>query len=257
MVLFQCTRCSYEFQKKANYISHVHKQTMCEPIMSEIIPTETNFKKLNFRFPCEICSKTFASKYNLDVHVCKPTNFVINKRNVINGNINNSFNTTNNTTNNTNNNTNNNTTLNIMVNDFKNTNFDFITDDKILRFIKSYRLAIPNLLQETHFNPEHPENHNLYMSNIKNKSVRYKQGDEWLYKNGSEMAEDIINNYHFKMFHSFSEDEDAQAKYPDLKKSYDKYLEITEKEDAKSKIKDDVYEILYNGKGLVTKTNGI
>jgi len=70
------------------------------------------------------------------------------------------------TTNNTNIDTqNNNITINI--NAFGNENIDYIDDKAILQCIEKVYKSVPALLEKIHFDPQHPENHNIKITNKK------------------------------------------------------------------------------------------
>ena len=49
--------------------------------------------------------------------------------------------------------------------------------------------SIPKLIQAIHFNPEKPENHNVYIPNIKNSYAMVWNGDKWDLSN----QEDILD----------------------------------------------------------------
>lgn len=73
-------------------------------------------------------------------------------------------------TTNTNNNTNNIETQNINIiniNAFGNENTDYIDDKAILDCIGRVYRSIPSLLEKIHFDPKHPENHNIKITNKK------------------------------------------------------------------------------------------
>ena len=70
-----------------------------------------------------------------------------------------------NTTNTNIENQNNNITINI--NAFGNENTDYLDDKAILQCIDRVYKSIPALLQKIHFDPQHPENHNIKITNKK------------------------------------------------------------------------------------------
>ena len=73
--------------------------------------------------------------------------------------------TTNNTTTNTNNIETQN--INIIIKAFGNENTDYIDDKAILACISKVYKSIPSLLEKIHFDPKHPENHNIKITNKK------------------------------------------------------------------------------------------
>ena len=75
--------------------------------------------------------------------------------------------------NNTNNNTNSHNNIethnitNININAFGNENTDYLDDRAILACIDRVYKSIPSLLEKLHFDPNHPENHNIKINNKK------------------------------------------------------------------------------------------
>jgi hypothetical protein len=71
------------------------------------------------------------------------------------------------TTNNTQNIENQNNNITIHINAFGKENLDYITDKMIIRCIDKVYSSIPCLIEKIHFDPNHPENHNIKITNKK------------------------------------------------------------------------------------------
>ena len=50
---------------------------------------------------------------------------------------------------------------------YKDTDTSHLTDIDYLNCLKHSNFCIPHLIEKIHFNPSKPENHNMYISNIK------------------------------------------------------------------------------------------
>jgi hypothetical protein len=57
--------------------------------------------------------------------------------------------------------------INIHINSFGNENTDYIDEKAILACIGRVYKSIPSLLEKIHFDPKHPENHNIKITNKK------------------------------------------------------------------------------------------
>ena len=55
-------------------------------------------------------------------------------------------------------------------------------------------LCIPHLIKKIHFNPAKPENHNIYISNIKNNYVMLYDGIKWNLRNRDETIINLIDD---------------------------------------------------------------
>ena len=110
-------------------------------------------------------------------------------------------NTTNNTTNNNNyntTNTNSNNTINntININNYGSENTKYITKDFILNLLEKPYSAIPELIKYTHFNDEHPENHNIKITNKKDPFVKVLKNDKWELASRKDTISDLIDQKH-------------------------------------------------------------
>lgn len=63
---------------------------------------------------------------------------------------------------------------NIQLLGYKDTDYFHLTDDDYKQCISRMNLSIPHFLQKVHFNKNKPENHNIYISNLKNKYIMVK-----------------------------------------------------------------------------------
>lgn len=106
----------------------------------------------------------------------------------INGDINNGE--INNTTNNTNNGTINNNYINI--HPFGNEDLAFLTNQDYKDMIKKRRLCLVKYINLVHFNKEQPQNHNIYIPNVKNPVVEVmNKSKEWELRDIHGVIEDI------------------------------------------------------------------
>ena len=269
MVSYTCPRCGHVFYRKTHYVTHTKKKLLCESILANVTPNETNFLTNNERFSCKYCSREFAIKYDLTSHYpnCPKRDHLEDKigklqqelstlkgadkhtkhvGNILTINNDNSVTINDNSVKNT---------LNLVINDFKDTEFDYITEQQKYNYISSCMRAVPKLIEEIHFNPKHPENHNMYISNHKQKTAKYKDNGRWLVKNGVSFIEDLIVDYHNKVFDNCVNDTDMINAYPNFNDKYEQYFKITEPQEAQKKIVDEIMEIMYNKKDMIIETN--
>ena len=112
---------------------------------------------------------------------------------------------------------NNNTTQNIEtqnvhiinINAFGNENTDYIDDKAILECISRVYKSIPALLEKIHFDPKHPENHNI---KITNKKLPYASvmGDnhKWKTVDRKDMIETMVLNSYNMLDEKYAEKKD-------------------------------------------------
>jgi hypothetical protein len=159
----------------------------------------------------------------------------------------NSHNNTTNTNSHNNNTTNNNTIINI--NPFGNENLDHITKKKIITCLKEVYKSIPSLVEQIHFDPKHPENHNV---KITNKKLPYAsvmgEDKKWKMMKRKDVIEKMVDNSYTHLDDKY-QDEEIRNKLSESKQ--DRIDEFKEKYDAYDKntiknIHDDVELLVLN-----------
>ena len=136
---------------------------------------------------------------------------------------------------------------NIIINNYGKENIEYITPGIIKKFIQQGPYAsIPKLLKLTHFNDDHPENHNLAITNVKSKYAHVRKNDIWQIKLLNEILEDLIVNK-FNVIEEYYKDE-LKEELPNYKVNiYENYKEQVKKNpEIREEIKDQLYETIVN-----------
>ena len=104
--------------------------------------------------------------------------------------------------------TNNYKTINniITINAFGEEKIDYITDEKKIKYCKENYKCLKTYLNDVHFNPNHPENHNIKLQNKKEKMCLIMENNKW-----NHIPKDML---YLKM---------KMAAYDALKETYNKY----------------------------------
>jgi hypothetical protein len=260
MVNYKCLRCNYITDRKSNFINHLSRKKVCIPTIKNIsihkILIHYNIQgdnkqvfspKANVvsdKLRCNGCNKTFKRVNNFDLHkisctkltdinsdkytksIKKQNDLLINKvEEMLNKmsimeeelriikeqpNINNNFNKI---------------ETNIQINSFGNENFDYI-NDKVFRNLLSTPLsAIPKLIELKYFNPYHPENHNIKITNIHDKFAKIYKDNKWLISHKKDIIQDLVDNGYadFEEFKDLNEEEftlKIKEKYKKLENYY-------------------------------------
>lgn len=96
--------------------------------------------------------------------------------------------------------TNNNNIVNhithIHVNNFGQENLEYVTPDFLSRTLKKIYDSVPRLLKHIHFNPEHPENHNIRMPNKRDKYMLVRRDGEWRHEDRRQVLDRLVEHGH-------------------------------------------------------------
>ena len=99
--------------------------------------------------------------------------------------------------------------INIIINAFGNENTDYIDDKAILECIGRVYKSIPSLLEKIYFDPKHPENHNI---KITNRKLPYASvmGDnqKWKTVDRKDAIDTMVNNSYNILDDKFKENKD-------------------------------------------------
>ena len=76
---------------------------------------------------------------------------------------------------------------------YKDTDISKLSDNDFIKCINHNNMCIPQLIKMIHLNPQKPENHNIYISNLKNGYIMLYDGKKWNTFNRDEMINNMID----------------------------------------------------------------
>ena len=63
---------------------------------------------------------------------------------------------------------------------------------------------LPKLIEKIHFNPEHPENHNIMITNKKQPYVRVLKNDQWQLQDKQETLDHLLDEKYYMLENHYS-----------------------------------------------------
>ena len=140
---------------------------------------------------------------------------------------------------------------NIKLLSYSETDRSHLTDKDILKCLKHSNFCIPHLIEKIHFDKKKPENHNVYISNLKNKYVMIYDGNKWICNDREEQINSLIDDNEGIMEYKIEEWIENGNKYPKMMKKFNRYVEIRDNNIVINKIKDEIKLLLYNNRHMV------
>jgi hypothetical protein len=196
---FVCDLCDYSTTKKYNLKQHLNKVNKCEnkklcektreQIIKDLYPEDTK------THVC-ICNKKYTQSCSLYRHrkECdlyqnekikmneSKTQEPVTTHNTINSTVTNSLNT--------------NSTVNshntIIINNFGSENLSYLTPEFLEKCTCVLPLGIKSMVKAIHLNIDHPENHNVKITNIKSPLMHVIENDEWTLKDKKHTLKTLI-----------------------------------------------------------------
>ena len=271
MAHYNCKTCNFTTPLKTNYMNHLLTKKHIRNNEKKVSP---KLAKISFPlaevspniYLCKYCDQPFKHKSSLSKHIkysCKKnkaedlTELVrlmnlqletqknqiqTQSKQIENQNkqieklmgkleIHGSFNTTN--------------IQNIQLLNYKDTDVSHLTDEDYRRCIKKVCFCVMNLIEKVHYNPDKPENMNVYISNMKDKYMMIYEDGKWILKNKKE----INNLYEDKelMLEQWIE----ENKDPEMDKFFTRYLDLKKDSKTMQMIQDELKLMMFNQKDKV------
>jgi hypothetical protein len=137
-----------------------------------------------------------------------------------------------------------NTTINnnISLLAYKESDTSHLTEKDYISCIKQVNFCVKKLIEKVHFNPEKPENMNIYISNLKDKYMMVYEAGAWSIMN-KEVLNTIYNDKEVMLEEWLDEE---QHKHPELKEKFERYLNNKENDETLNMIKDEIKLMIYN-----------
>lgn len=229
---YKCTYCNKLFAFRNSWKRHVQNRCKVkqqiekdkEAIFEKLMAEMNEIKKENKKLRCAL------RKANAK---CKSIN----------------INTTNNTTN-TNNGTINYNNIKLIAFGKERDIVKTFKKAEVLKAINGFGTEIA-LTKLIHYNEEHPECHNVYSRNLKDKYAMIHDGERWQSKLKSDVIDEI---YGFNRDYVEENLEEFLKSLDDSrKKSLKRWLALDDTDDKIKKIRDEIRLLLYNEKGMVIK----
>ena len=107
------------------------------------------------------------------------------------------------------------------------------------------------MIKKLHFDPKKPENHNIYISNLKNNYIMVYDDDKWNIQDRNEIIHDMIEDNTNILEDKIENWLETGKQYPQIMKKFNRYLEKREKNIVLDKIKKEIKFILYNNRKTI------
>ena len=257
MSKFECPKCNIVFGRNHILKKHLEKKNDCRIYKTLIFNTNEN------KYVCKYCDKLYCDKYILLNHykICKikKEQTIIEQYNVLNNKVielENKFNNTiiSNTVNNNINTINN--TVNLTITPFKDSNNYF--NPKQIKYLldRGYK-SVEECIKQKHFNADHPENHNVYISNNRDKYANIYDGKEWIIEDKNEIVDNLISDntdYLIDNFNDMIDELDTKIinKFNKFKNDMEDGGESIA--DFSKRMKENVKILLYNNRNMIIST---
>ena len=135
---------------------------------------------------------------------------------------------------------------NIQLLPYNNTDISHLTHTDYEACIKKVNFCVMKLIEKIHFNPDKPENMNIYISNMKNKYLMVYDGKNWNIANKIEEIDKLYEEKELMLEEWLEANENRE-----MKEKFIKYLNNKENDETLNMIKEELKLLMYNEKQLL------
>ena len=138
--------------------------------------------------------------------------------------------------------------INITLNNYTDTDYDYLTDRDYLRCFNQNNYCVKKMIEAVHFDQTRPENMNIYISNLRNAYIMLYKDNKWEVKDRRYYIDDLYEANELVLENFYDE---YKTKYPGIIKSFERYLAAKDDDEYINKIKKEIVMMLYNNRNLV------
>ena len=124
-----------------------------------------------------------------------------------------------------------NTQQNVYINTHGQENLSYITTNYLQNLLKIPYGAVPKLIKDIHFHPEHPENMNIKITNKKLKYAKVWEGNKWNFKDKNQVIENMVEKGFNIIDQQYSNNKEILDKHKN--RNFDKFKKQYEENDKK------------------------
>ena len=124
---------------------------------------------------------------------------------------------------------------NIKILAYNKTDISHLKDKDYIDFLKHSNFCVPHMIKKIHFDPTKPENHNIYISNLKNNNIMVYDGNKWNINDRSEIIEDLLEDNTNILEDKIENWIERGKEFPEIMKKFNRYLDKKEEDNVKIK----------------------
>ena len=153
--------------------------------------------------------------------------------------------------------------INLVVNNhirllnYKDTDLSHLTTTDYIKAINFVNYTIPSMVKMIHFNPNKPENMNIYIPNIKDKYVVLFKENTWQIQPRNKGVENLMDDKYNILREWYDENmrDVSEEQYERLKNNFERFDANIENENVRKNIMNEITMFLYNQRNLIIKNS--
>ena len=146
---------------------------------------------------------------------------------------------------------------NIRLLNYKDTDVSHLTSMDFKAAINEVNYATLDLIKRIHFNPNKPENMNIYIPNIKDKYVVLFKENAWQIQPRNKEVDDLIDDKYLILKEWYDENigEMSEDEYHTLKRNFERFDDSIDDTNVRDIVKNEIIMFLYNKRNMIVKNS--
>lgn len=146
-----------------------------------------------------------------------------------------------------------NNNLVVNINSFGKETLKHITLDDYKKFLSGFFPGFIKYIEKIHFDEKAPENHNIYITNLKSKYIHIFENNQWMTKAKSDIIDKFIEKKYGMLIDKCEELEENNEISNKISEEFSQFMKNYEDEEAKRNTKNKIIMMLYNNKDKINK----
>jgi len=135
--------------------------------------------------------------------------------------------------------------VNVNLLKYDDTDVSHLTDTDYIKCVNKITNCVKAMIEKIHFDPEKPENMNMYIPSLKEKYIMMYKDNKWILTSNKEL-ETVYGDKEYLIESWIDKKKDDK-----IVQKYSKYLKIKDKENELKNIYDEIKLMMYNNKDVV------
>ena len=144
------------------------------------------------------------------------------------------------------------TNFNIKLLNYRDTDYSHLSHNDYLKCISDCNHCVKTLIEKVHINKKKPENMNVFIPSMKDKYIMVYNTDKWNLEDRKEVIDNMFDQNEWTLESFYDEYKET---YPEMVKSFERYLENKEENDVVNQVKEKILLELYNERDTIRQKN--
>jgi len=138
---------------------------------------------------------------------------------------------------------------------FGNEDLSYISERDYIKILGSGFMSVPKLVENVHFDENRPENHNIYISNIRDNCIMIYDGKQWKLQDRCTIMNQLMDDKVTYLIDKF--EQLGEKLSTNTIKKFQKFIDSYEDTEITDFVKKELKFILYNNKSIIENTKQI